>query len=471
MKVIAASKEAVDLFHRGALALSKVEARGVRIDTEYLRRATRKTEKRIARMKAELMQDPVFKKWKRRFGQRTKLGAPEQLAKVVFDDLGYKPIHGYTKTMKYKANEEAFQHIQEPFVKSYFDWKRLQKALTVNLNGLSREVIDELVHGIFNLNVAVSFRSSMDTPNLQNVPVRNPEIGTIIRKSFIARKRYRLGEIDFGKIEVVGASCYTLDPVLIKEVSDPKADMHRDTAVQLFCLDKENAAQKAIRQTAKNAFVFAEFYGSFWRDCAYNIWEDIDHYNLQTLKGVPLKKHLKRKGVDGLGEIIVNHQTGRMETEPGTFYDHVREVEDDFWKNRFKVYAQWKRDWWAAYLKRGWFRTKTGFICRGNMDRKQVCNYPIQGSAFHCLLWSLIRLQEWLEKHKFKTRIIGQIHDSMLIEFYCKEVDDVLHQAKKIMTEDIRKAWDWTIVPMTIEAELAEEGESWADKKKYPIAA
>lgn len=472
--IIPATKSAIRLFHQGSLALSKVEENGIKVDEERLARAIRRTEKKCKRMRKELESHEIFETWKRRFGFKTSLTAPEQLAKIVFEDLGYKPVKERTKSKRLASDEEAFAHVvpKEPFVSDLFEYKRLTKALTTNLKGLQNEIVNGRVHAIYNLNIPVSFRSSCEAPNIQNQPVRNEDIGTLIRQCFIAPKNYRIGEIDYGKIEVCGAACYTEDPTLIAEVTDPKADMHRDTAMQMFCIDDPKQVTKPARQIAKNAYVFPQFYGSYYLECTKQVWDDINHYKVTTTSGVPLRKHLKRHGIKERGACDKGDEKRRPpDPVEGTFEYHLKEVEKDFWQNRFKVYAQWKKDWWAKYLKRGWFRMKTGFVCQGHFNRKQVCNYPIQGSAFHCLLWSLVRLQRWLEKNKCKTKILGQIHDSMIIQFHKREVDDVLQQAKKIMTVDIREAWDWIIIPLIIEAELAEEGEPWAKKKPYQIAA
>lgn len=83
---------------------------------------------------------------------------------------------------------------------------------------------------------------------------------------------------------------------------------------------------------------------------------------------------------------------------------------------------------------------------------------------FHCLLWSLIQLQKWLNKYKMKSLIVGQIHDCLLLDVPIDEIQDVLHTAKDIMTTRLRKAWDWLIVPMGVEVDVTPEGGSWADK-------
>lgn len=240
--------------------------------------------------------------------------------------------------------------------------------------------------------------------------------------------------------------------------------------MQCYKLKKEQIT-KTIRYCAKNKFVFPQFYGSYFLECAKSLWEAIDLMDLETADGIPLKKHLRMQGIKELGDKNSDWETGRIETVRGTFMDHIREVEKDFWGNRFKVYKQWKYDWWHQYLEHGEFEFLTGFVGRGVYNKRQVCNYPIQGSAFHCLLWSLIRLQRWMKKNKMRSKIVAEIHDSLVIYFHVKEIDDVLAKAKQIMTVDIVKYWPWIIVPLTIEAEISEEGQSWAKKKVYPIPA
>jgi DNA polymerase I len=118
-------------------------------------------------------------------------------------------------------------------------------------------------------------------------------------------------------------------------------------------------------------------------------------------------------------------------------------------------------------MKRGGFKTLTGFWIEGVMGRNDVINYPVQGSAFHCLLWSLIRLQRELRWGKMRALIVGQIHDSIVADVPADELDDFLPLAKRIMTEEIRKHWKWIIVPLDIEAEVSES--NWFEKKAVEI--
>lgn len=460
-----AEAEAVKLFHEGLIAFSQMEQNGVLIDREYLNKAMQDTGNQIQELEAKLKSDKVFKLWKRRFGDKASLGSKIQLEKIVFDELGFKRTGRETDKGRVKTDESAFEFVDHPFVKDFFRLEKLKKVRGTYLSQLEREMDESgYIHPFVNLHTTISYRSSIDRPSFQNLPIRDPIQGELVRRAIVAPKGYRVGEIDFSGNEVRWSVVYHKDPKMREYILDPTTDMHRDMAMECYRLKKKEVSKMA-RYVAKNRFVFPQFYGSYWYDCAQNMWEAIDLYKIKTEDGIPLKKHLKRKGIKKLGDC------GRNDREPqsGTFQRHLMEVEKDFWGNRFQVYDQWKKDLWVKFCKRGWLRYKTGFVASGLLNRKQVCNYPIQGSAFHGLLWCLIELQKWLNKHNMKSRIILQIHDSILMYLWKTEIADVLQKAKEIMTVRMLKHWKFLDIPFEIEAEVSPKGKSWFEKEKYEL--
>ena len=111
----------------------------------------------------------------------------------------------------------------------------------------------------------------------------------------------------------------------------------------------------------------------------------------------------------------------------------------------------------------------TGFRVDGIYGRNDVINYPVQGAAFHCLLWCLIQLQRWLNAAGMKSLIVGQIHDSIVLDVTDDEAKEVLAKAHEIMTEDLPKHYSWIIVPMEVEAEMTPLGGSWFTKEKVDL--
>jgi hypothetical protein len=198
-------------------------------------------------------------------------------------------------------------------------------------------------------------------------------------------------------------------------------------------------------------WVFAEFYGSYYVDCGTNLWETcINNLNLKTVSGVTLQQHLVDKGITTLNQ----------------FLEHCKEVERIFWKERFKVYDKWKWDINEEYRRNGFIQSKMGFVFGGIMNRKQVSNYPIQGSAFHLLLWSLIQIEDIAIKERWKSNLIAQIHDEGIMDAVPEEIPHIIATAKHVTEVLMPKEFPWINVPFGLDISVSPINGSWYDKKE-----
>lgn len=448
------TKQAYQLMHDGAIALAGVEANGIRIDTAYLDRTIEKVEGRIKELTERLKQDKVFKTWRGVYGRKTNLGSRKQLGRILFDELEH-PCEKRTKPSKSfpngqpSANASNLERLELPFVKRYLRVEKLKKLRSTYLMGVRREVVDGFLHPSFNLHLVRTFRSSSNSPNFKNIPIRDKQIGRLIRRAFIPRKGHVLVEVDYGAIEVRVAACYHKDPTMLKYIEDGY-DLHRDMAAECYAC-KPSQVSKDMRYCAKNMFVFPQFYGDYHVNCARHLWEAIDRMKLESPDLGPIRDWFRRKDINSLS----------------VFTDHIERVEGNFWGERFPVYTDWKKEWLEKYNRRGWLRMKTGFVVQGVMRKNEIINYPIQGSAFHCLLWSLIRLRLQLRKHKMRSMVVGEIYDSMLLDVYKPELDVVMAMAKEIMVDKLREAWKWIITPLSVEAEVSET--NWHEKEEVEL--
>ena len=100
------------------------------------------------------------------------------------------------------------------------------------------------------------------------------------------------------------------------------------------------------------------------------------------------------------------------------------------------------------------------------MRRNEVINYPVQGAAFHCLLWCFIRLSKEIKKRGWKTRLIGQIHDSMVLDVYPPERERICKLIKRITTVELAKEWTWINVPLSVTIEIGDVDGDWTTLKE-----
>lgn len=461
-RMIPTRADAYQLVHEGALALAQAERYGVCVDVEYCRKKKRHLERQSKRLHKKIQEEPEVKLWKKKYGRRFNLNSDEQLGDILYNELGFKPTK-ITEKSKDTGNEkgstdhEALSEINLPFIPMYIRTKKLKKAWDV-INGIEREQVAGLIHPNYTLNFVDTYRSSCQDPNLQNVPVRDIFLQKITRTAFIPRSGNQLLEIDYGGIEVHSACWYHKDPTMLHYLQDPLADMHRDLAAQLYILEefiknieywKDKTKGKIVRYAGKNKYVFPEFYGSYYIECAKNLWLAIDELKLVAPDGSSLKDYLKTKGIKTYKQ----------------FEKHVQAVEDDMWNRRFKVYNQWKKDWYNDYVEKGYMDTLTGFRISGILRRNQIINYPVQGVAFQCLLWSFKEITKIAIKENWKSRPVMQIHDSIILDVHPSELAMVMETCHRIMIDELKKNWSFIITPIEIEADITPINGTWNDKK------
>ena len=464
MKLHRTTPAAMDLWRRGAIALAKVEAAGVRIDKGHLDAAIVDCGNRIRDAQRRLTADRDFRAhWVRRFGEKTNPASYDQLAEVMFKCLGFKGRGTKTESGdRESARRAAFEGISHPIKDAFFEAASLIKARNTFLYGIRRELVQHddglwYVHPSYNLNTVITFRSSSDGPNYQQNPKRDQRMAEIVRRCYIPRPGRCLGEIDYGQIEVRVPCAVNFDPQLIQYVTDPTTDMHRDMACQIFRLKKEQVS-KALRNIVKTWYVFATFYGSYYGLTAKSLWEEIDIAGAK-LEGSDktVRQHVTEMGYTELGD--------PDDVRDGTWMAWVRSIDEDFWGRRFRVYAEWRRRTWDEYCRDGGFSMVTGFAVNAPLDKKQVCNSQIQGPAFHLLLWSMCELVDWLERYKMKTVVVGEVHDSINIDVAPEEADDVFLAARHFMTKKVTKFAPWLNVPLVVEPEISPVNGSWYDVK------
>jgi DNA polymerase-1 len=473
MKVQATTRDAYQLFHKGLLALAQIEHNGIKVNLEYVDRTIKETQERIKSMEEELKKDEIWVKWKRRF-KNASLTSRDQLAEVMFGIMGEKPKL-FTKKGRPSTEEAAFADIDNPFIKAYFKIEKQRKVLSTYLLPIKREQYDSVLHCSYSLaggsaddegkGGAMSYRSACSMINFQNLPIRIEEMARLIRQCFMARgDDFCLVETDFSQLEVRIAECYNHDPVLKRYIEDKTTDMHRDAAALLFKCDQKFIT-KQLRHIGKNRFVFPEFYGSYYVDVAKSVWEETERQGFK-LEGKKLTaiQWLAKQGITSLGKC-----DEKQSPRPGTFEYHIKQVEDHFWNKQFKVYTDWKKKWYAKYLTRGWFPLYTGFRCVGEYRRNQVLNFSIQGSAFHCLLWCIIQINKELKRKKMRSRIVGQIHDSIIGDVHKNEIQDYLTICHRVMTVDLPKHYKWINVEMEMTPDVAPFGGTWHQKKEWEL--
>jgi DNA polymerase-1 len=442
-----ATPESYQLLHQGSLALGRAECQGIRIDMDVLDGNISKAKQQLSEIDGWQREQPEYKLQRRRFGPDTNPSSREQLGRVLYGDMGL-PYSGTTgKKGQFLLDEERLQALGSPYTKSVIRRTKLEKALSTYLEGLKGEIVRGRVHPFYNLHNIKTYRSSCEGPNIQNQPVREQWLAELVRTVYVPDPDQVLVEIDYSGAEVIVAACYHKDPRMLEYLLSGY-DLHAAMANEIWKLDTlatvPAGLKKRARQAAKGAFVFAEFYGDYWRGVAVSLWKETVELGL----------------VDHMATMGLGNQQA--------FTGHIKTVEEKFWGQRFPVYDAWRQKWWRDFLQWGHCYTHTGFRIWGSgFVKNEVINSPIQGSSFHCLLASFIEIDRLLRTNGMRARLVGQVHDSILATVPRSEFAAFTALARAVMCDWLAKRWPWLIVPMKIDVEASDV--SWYHKTKQGV--
>ena len=371
--------------------------------------------------------------------------ADQQILRLFYDTLGHKVPRGGRS-----ADVTALQSFGTPLAADVMEWKKLSKIEGTYFGGFLREAVDGVLHPAFSLNKVKTFRSGSQDPNFQNIPKRDPVAKKLIRTALKPRPGHILIEADYKAVEVSIGYCNHHDKNMGRYLTDSSSDMHRDGASKIFLLPGSDV--KPYRGDTKMLWTFAEFYGSKAEafggakhgEVTLKIWEYLQVHP-------ELLDHMRGQGIKTLDAL----------------QEHLVACEKDLWTNMFPGYAQWKREIWAFYQENLFVPLKTGFRCHGPLGYNDATNYPIQGPAFHCLLWTAKEASPRIAAiaGPKEAAAIGQIHDALVVDCHPRHAERVCEITQEWGTRRIRDAWDWIDTPLTIEIEASEVNGTWADMR------
>lgn len=186
--------------------------------------------------------------------------SPGQMLWLLRD---YKNYDVMTFEGKESTNKEVLNRLAKEGhedVKTYLDWRKAQKILTMYLPTYKDLQVDGVINPYFNSTGTRTGRLSCREPNLQQVPGE-------LYKLFKPRDGYKFVVYDLSGIEAALIALYTEDPALY-EVLSQGISIHNKNAKVFFNLDcdvREVDKLHPKERKAAKTVGFALFYGAGWR--------------------------------------------------------------------------------------------------------------------------------------------------------------------------------------------------------------
>lgn len=350
-------------------------------------------------------------------GEEFNINSPKQLGVILFEKMQL-PNGKKTKT-GYSTAADVLDKLAPdyPIVKDILEYRKLSKLKSTYADGLAN-FIDKTgkIHTSFNQTITATGRLSSTDPNLQNIPIRM-ELGKLIRKVFHPLEGDLFVDSDYSQIELRLLAHISGDEGLIEAFRENQ-DIHRSTASKVFGVPFDEVTDLQ-RRNAK-AVNFGIVYGI----SAFGLSQDLN---------IPQK--------EAQGFIDSYFQT----------YPKIKEFLD-------QTVAQAKECGFTRTLF-GRIRpipelSSSNFMQR-QFGERVAMNAPIQGTAADIIKIAMIRVHDRLIREGYKSRLILQVHDELLIETAEEEKEAVI----VLLEEEMRGAAD-------LKVELAvgtECGYTWYD--------
>ncbi|HUU90483.1 MAG TPA: DNA polymerase I [Phycisphaerae bacterium] len=392
--------------------LASMEETGVAIDVGVLAEISADLESRLAELEKAVYQEA---------GHAFAINSPQQLATVLFEELGLKAVKKTAKGKRPSTDAGVLEELAplHPLPRLVLAYRQLAKLKGTYVDALPALVSPETgrVHTSFNQTVTATGRLSSSEPNLQNIPIRTDE-GRQIRRAFVpGKKNWVLLAADYSQIELRMLAHYSGDPALVRAFAEDR-DIHTFVAGQIYGVEEAEVTYE-MRRVAK-VVNFSLIYGK----TAYGLSRDL--------------------GIS-VGE------AGRFIDD---YFDRYRGVRDF----TAEVLARAKADGYVTTIL-GRRRFIEGIDQmdpkRLNFPERTAVNTVIQGSAADLIKVAMNRIWRRAARQDRPSRLLIQIHDELIFETPRKNLD----AEQAWITEEMVGAME-LVVPLKVNVA---SGKNWME--------
>jgi len=394
--------------------LAKMEARGIGIDTAAL-----ETLQKTLAGELEALEKNIYAQAKKEFN----INSSQQVAEVLFDDLGITDGIKKTATGKRSTREEVLHEIKNahPIIPLLLEYREVFKVSSTYADPLKElGEKDGRIHTTYVQTGTATGRLSSRDPNLQNIP-QGSRWAKPIRNAFRANEGYTFLTFDYSQLEL-RLLAHVSGDAHMRAAFENNEDIHALSAAKVFKLPIEKVTPE-IRRVAK------------------------------TLNfGI----------VYGMGPRALSRTSDISLQEAKTFIQEYFHSFPDIrpWQEERKKEAETRGYVETENGRRRWFEKAelSHPRTRGEVERMAI-NMPIQGLNADILKLAMISVTQTIERKEWskKIHLLLTIHDELLFEV----ADDILKEVTKTLQECMESVYTLT-VPLKVEAKA---GKRWGEMK------
>ena len=350
--------------------LAAMEAAGIRVDLDLGRSIRQGFADVLAKLENDIYNLA---------GEKFNLGSPKQLAAVLFDKLGLKPVKKTKTGLSTDAEVLEALSLEHELPAKILEYRQYAKLKSTYLDVLEDVVSPTTgrIHSTFHQTVTATGRLSSSEPNLQNIPVRG-ELGRSLRRIFVPDDGRLFVASDYSQIELRIMAHMSGDPSMIDAFVRGE-DIHARTASEIFGVPIDEVSSE-LRSRAK-AVNFGVIYG-------------ISDYGLARNTGVSRAE----------AKSFIERYFAR--------YPKVKEYME-------ASVERARRDGYVSTIlgrRRPIPDINSRIRAKRLFAERTAINTPIQGSAADIIKLAMVRIYRRLKDEGFASRLILQVHDELIFE-------------------------------------------------------
>jgi len=394
--------------------LGKMELKGVYLDKVKLEEISAKLFEKARYFETQIrekLQDPSLN-----------VNSTQQLAtSLIKNGFDLQKIAGKGKISTDKDTlDQLSPGDNTGLIKEILEYRTVSKLYSTYTDSFLGQIDSQnRLHGQYSQAQVATGRLSSNSPNLQNIPIRNPEYGPLIRSCFTSPEGYTLVGADYSQFELRLLAHFSGDPTLINAF-ELNQDIHARTAAEIFeiPLAQVTKEERRVGKTLNFALVYQ-----------------------QGVFATSLQLGVEQKQAKAF-----------MEKYFGRFARVKPFINEVLQKAREVGYVE-------TFLgrRRHFQNLNSGQAMLRKAEERAAFNAVLQGSNADLIKLAMISIEKELKSKNLDGEIVLQVHDELVLEVKSQEAEEI---QKIVITQ--MQAGQPLKVPILVESGL---GKNWNECK------
>jgi DNA polymerase I-like protein with 3'-5' exonuclease and polymerase domains len=418
-------------------SLARIETRGMFLDWQKVAEVRKNLSSQVSRINAEMSRRPEIIATAKHFTKGKKataevnLASTPQMQYLLYDVLKLPVGKTSKKTGKPSTSAKVLEELKNkhPIISDIVKLRSCAYQLSEIDSMEVKKRKDGTIFSDLEQGYVVTGRLASRNPNLQNIKGGTDEEPSLIKLCFTSRwgSFGLIGQADYKNLELRLVGGESHEAAFINAFQQD-IDMHSVTGAKIYNVRLDEFLANKDRYKKERTVGKRVNFGTVYGITEYGLAVQLDTTEEQAKayidaywKAYPSVYSWMRNNVaDARRDKQVRNRLGRIR--------HLPDIDSDKW----------------------WVRESSERI---------ASNTKIQSLGADITMWSMCQVDNELVRRKLRSMVIGQVHDSIIVDIYKKEEQEVYAVLRECLVTKANRVFSFLQIPLDIDIET---GENWA---------